>query len=180
MKQKIIRVYRKIINWIEINLAWVYCFVYRIFRKKLRVHYAILTDPILTTDVSTLVWKTKYCYKLSIENGAAIPATHKYFPVTIVKGAKQIRVVFYGIRRHKEVFVPIRNQVIKIEIPTAVKIFTPSFLSFEESISKISFTTQEKNSRKNFDSLTSERKILVPEIKISFPQFINETKTTTS
>lgn len=180
MKQKIKRVYRKIITWIEINLAWVYCFAYRIFRRKLTIHYAILTDPIVTTDVATLVWKAKYCYKLSIENKAAIPASHKYYPLTIAKETKEIRVVFYGIGRQKEIFVPVRKQQVKIGIPIAEKIFTPSFLSFEKSVSQFSFAVQAKNNGKNFESLTSERKVLVPEIKISFPQFINEIKTTTS
>ncbi|MBL7778464.1 MAG: hypothetical protein JNK66_09255 [Chitinophagales bacterium] len=176
MKQKIKSAYEQIIKWITINLAWVYCLACWLLRKRLTVYYANLTDPLLTTEVATLVWNTKYCYKLSIEDNAIVPATNKYTPVTIKKDRKQIRVVFYGIGTSKEVVIPIKNEHIKIKTPITEKISIPSFLSFEPSVSEFSFNTRKENKT---TILTSGQKVSIPDFTISFPQFINETEEST-
>lgn len=133
----------------------------RIFRKKLKVNY-VAVDTVVTSNISTLVWSGRRCYKIALADGKVCSGFTKAIPITIDEDTTEISVKFFGVREIVIKTIPINRKKVSINLNNIIATALPKSISLSKNLSHIAMTEQQKTV------------IQIPTPKISFPQFVNE------
>lgn len=161
MREKALQFIRNIWRSMQIlYLRFAYT-IARLFRKKLKVNYAAI-DTVVTSNVFTLVWSGRRCYKIELADGKVFSGSTKAIPITIDEDTKEIAVKFFGVRRIEEKTIPINRKKISINLNNIITTAFPKSISLSKNLSNIAIVEQQ----------TTVSQIPTP--KISFPQFVNE------
>lgn len=161
MRDKTLQFIRNIWRSIQIlYLRFAYT-IARISRKKLKVNYAAV-DTVVTSNISTLVWSGKRCYKIELANGKVFSGFIKAIPITIDEGATEISVKFFGVGKVVEKIIPINRKKISINLNNIIATALPKSISLSKKLSQIAVTEQQTTV------------IQIPTPNISFPKFVNE------
>lgn len=161
MREKTLQFIRNIWRSIQIlYLRFAYT-IARIFRKKLKVNYAAV-DTVVTSNISTLVWSGRRCYKIELADGRVFSGFTKAIPITIDEGTAEISVKFFGVRKIVEKIIPINRKKVSINLNNIIATALPKSISLSKKLSQIAVNEQQTIV------------IQIPTPKISFPQFVNE------
>jgi hypothetical protein len=150
--------------WCSIQILYLrFAFtIARIFRKKIKLNYTAVVDMVVTSNLSTLVWRGSRCYKIELEDGRIFSGFTKAIPIIIDESTTEINVKFYGVRKIVKKIIPINRKRVKINLNNIIDTALPKSILLSGKLSNL--------------SLYEQKTIVVqiPSSKISFPQFVNE------
>jgi hypothetical protein len=168
MKEKALQFIRNFWHSMQILYLRFTFSIARIFHKKLKVNYTAVVDTVVTSNISTLVWSGKRCYKIELADGIFFSGFTKAIPITIHADTSEISVKFHGVREIVKKTIPINRKKIDINLNKLIATNLPQSVSLNTRLNKIALTKQQLP----VIQIPAVVQILTP--KISFPNFVNE------
>jgi hypothetical protein len=154
-----IRDFKRSLQILYLRFAYI---IARVFRKKLKINYTAVVDTVVISNLSTLVWSGRRCYKIELADGSVFSGFTKVIPITIDEDTTEVSVKFYGVGRIVKKTIPINRKRVSINLNDIVANALPQSLSISKKIKSIALSEQRTTV------------VQIPAPKISFPQFVNE------
>ncbi|MFN7540292.1 MAG: hypothetical protein ACK5RQ_09615 [Bacteroidota bacterium] len=161
MSEKIVNFLTKRWRLVQILYLRFICLIVNLFNKKIEIKYAGI-DFLLTSDVSTLIWIGKRCYKIELPDGQVFSGFTKVVPIKIKKNTTEIPIKFYGVGVIVEKRIAINRNNININLKKIIDTNLPKAVSISKGFNTITVTKLQLN------------KIQIPKASISIPKYINE------
>lgn len=159
MSEKIVNFLTKRWRLVQILYLRFICLIVYLFNKKIEIKYAGI-DFLLTSDVSTLIWCGKRCYKVELTDGQIFSGFTKVIPIEI--NTTDISIKFYGVGEIVEKKIAIKKNNININLKNIIDTKIPKRVLFSNRFRPMAL------------SKLNPTKIQIPKASISIPEYINE------
>lgn len=163
MMRKHLTNYSKSIRlFIQCGILHLYFALAKFVGVRLQVTHVRIVDPIVTSDITTIVWEGDGCYKIELSTGEVYMGAIRKIPLCLNVNSKSVSIKFRGVGSIIERSLGVNKHSISPSIPKTYLNGFPKLVALNKNCTGITDIKPR--------ILTSK----LPSIRFSLPEFPNQ------